>query len=205
MGSRVMHSIIAYRLAQHFELEDRASFVMGGIAPDAVNDKELTHYYYGDVQDFTRGIDPERFLRSQTNPKLSPFILGYYTHLVADDLWLKGFYLSWLKNRMNADSSLYERYHGDFKMLNGQLLHYYGLKNELLQIVDEPFKYLDVTNVSRHMVEGFIPSLKEDMSYNEREIQAPLTVFTLQQIIGYIETSIEMGIQKMELLFEGRT
>lgn len=41
MGSRVMHSIINNEIASRMKIEDRAAFLLGGIAPDAVSPKGI--------------------------------------------------------------------------------------------------------------------------------------------------------------------
>lgn len=63
-------------------------------------------------------------LSTQNFNKDSNFIQGYYTHLITDASWLKGFYLPRLKNRMEADENIFNRYHNDFLLLNIKLLDY---------------------------------------------------------------------------------
>ena len=36
MGSRIMHLIIGHKIAESLSIEDKASFLLGSIAPDAV-------------------------------------------------------------------------------------------------------------------------------------------------------------------------
>jgi hypothetical protein len=86
-----MHLIIANSVAEQLSISDKASFLLGGIAPDAVLPKDLSHFYAGDHSDYSRYIDAEGFLTKYANYKQAPYILGYYSHLIADDLWLKGY------------------------------------------------------------------------------------------------------------------
>ncbi len=39
-----------------------------------------------------------------------------------------------------------------------------------------------------------IPYLLKDLEYEQKDLEEPLKVFTFQQIVGYIETSIDKGI-----------
>lgn len=57
MGSRIMHLIIANRIAERLSIEDKAAFLLGGVAPDAVSTKEASHFFRGDHQDYSRFID----------------------------------------------------------------------------------------------------------------------------------------------------
>ncbi|MCM3783517.1 zinc dependent phospholipase C family protein [Neobacillus mesonae] len=204
MGSRIMHLIIANRIAEKLQIEDKTLFLLGGVAPDAVAPKELSHFFRGEVKDYTRYIDYNEFLhkyRSQEESRL--YILGYYTHLIADDIWLQGFNLSWLKNRMDADPNLYKEYHNDFRLLNGKLLEHYGSKDELSKELYDLPRVMDLDEVTSKDVEHFIPHVLGDMNYDIEMLDAKLNVFTFEQMIGYIETSIDkslVNIQKNRLI-----
>lgn len=52
-------------------------------------------------------------------------------------------------------------------------------------------------------MEIFIPYVIGDMEYNSELVQKEkLNVFTFEQIIGYIETSVDLGLQKLTELWE---
>jgi hypothetical protein len=57
MGSRIMQLVIANRIAECLSIEDRTPFLLGGIAPDSVSPKDLSHFFKGEVQDYSRSID----------------------------------------------------------------------------------------------------------------------------------------------------
>ncbi|MBB4826362.1 hypothetical protein HNO89_003621 [Sporosarcina luteola] len=195
MGSRMMHLLIANRLAEQLEIKDKTPLLLGGIAPDAVFPKEASHFFIGETENYTRAIDFDSFLEKYASSGVSTYILGYYSHLIADDVWLKGFYLSWLKNRMNRDEKLYKRYHNDFRLLNGLLLEHYGNRDELLELLQNTTSTQDLDEVKRTDMIKFIPYALSDMAYDQTTIyQDKLQVFTLDQIIGYIETSAEIAL-----------
>lgn len=199
MGSRIMHLIISQKIAERIEIKDKASFLAGGIAPDAALEKERSHFYAGQQENYTRRIDYTGFLEKYNTHKEQSYILGYYAHLIADDLWLQGFYLPWLKNRMENDQNLGRLYHQDFMLLNGQLLAYYGFNESIL-----PSKptIVNLEEVTEQQVMQFLPYVQGDMVYDEDMLKQNLQVFTLQQIIGYIETSVEKGQQLMKELIQ---
>jgi hypothetical protein len=195
-----MHFIIANQIAEKLNISDKASFIIGGISPDAVIPKELSHYFTGDVSDYTRSIDYDGFLQKYSSIKHSSYILGYYTHLIADDIWLKGFYLPWLKNRMESDATIFNRYHRDFQLLNGKLLNYYDLQMGILKDWEKNSSIYDLEEITKSDIKQFIPHLYGDMDYNNEDLEERLTVFTLEQMIGYVETSIEKGVMKIKPL-----
>lgn len=194
MGSRIMHLIIANKIAEHLSIEERTTFLLGGIAPDAVTPKDLSHFFEGEVQDFSRSIDYKGFLDKYRSQATSHYILGYFTHLIADDIWLKGFFLPWLRNRMETNQEILQLYHNDFRLLNGKLLEYYGLKDELIKTLCYSPTIPDLDEVKSTEVEAFIPYALGDMDYDKGVINERLNVFTFEQIIGYIETSVDLGL-----------
>lgn len=194
MGSRIMHLVIANRIAERLTIEDKTTFLLGGIAPDAVSPKEFSHFFKGQVQDYSRMIDYKGFLDKYSSQEENHYVLGYFTHLIADDIWLKGFYLPWLKNRMEANKEIFNSYHNDFRLLNGKLLDYYGFANELRKTLRYFPTILDLEEVKAKDVEKLVPYVLEDMEYNKEVINEKLNVFTFDQIIGYIETSVDQGL-----------
>ena len=149
LGSRIMHLIIADRIAERLSIKDRTAFLLGGIAPDAINSKDQSHFFRGDQSDYSRHIDYQEFLNKYSSIKDSPYILGYYTHLIADDLWLQGFYVPWLKNRIESDDTIAKAYHNDFSLLNGKLLKYYGYNDEFGELLNMTSEVINLEEVPR--------------------------------------------------------
>lgn len=194
MGSRIMHLVIANRIANKLSIEDKTAFLLGGIAADAFSEKDISHFYKGEVKDYSRYIDYKSFIKKYYDNKNSHFIQGYYTHLIADDIWLKGFYLPWLRNRIEADPRIMNRYHNDFRLLNGKLLDYYRFTHELREALDNSSVISEIEEVKTSDLKGFVYDVKSDMTYSDEELEQSLTVFTLEQIIGYIETCIDKSL-----------
>ncbi|PFA13239.1 hydrolase [Bacillus cereus] len=196
MGSRIMHLLIADGIAEKLSIQDRTSFLLGGVAPDAVYskiEKEKSHFYAGTTKNYTRKIDYDTFLRKYGSFIDSPFILGYYTHLIADDNWLNGFFLPWLQNRIEHDKTILSLYHNDFKLLNAKLLHHYDKEQQFLSILNQKANIPKIEEVTEENVLTFKKFIFDDMLYPEQDLHADLQVFTFNQIVGYIETAIEKG------------
>lgn len=196
MGSRIMHVIIANGIAEKLSIQDKTSFLLGGVAPDAVHsaeEKGTSHFYAGTTKNYTRRIDYDSFFHKYEAHIDSPFILGYYTHLIADDNWLSGFFLPWLKNRIENDETIAPLYYNDFKLLNAKLLHHYDQEQQLFSLLNQEAHIVDIEEVSKENVLAFRKYLFEDMLYPEQHLHEDLQVFTFNQIVGYIETAIEKG------------
>ncbi|MFF2888349.1 zinc dependent phospholipase C family protein [Paenibacillus sp. NPDC057967] len=200
MGSRLMHAIIANRMADALQIQDKPSFLLGSLAPDAVSPKDASHFFTGDIRDYSRSIDYKGFLYKYQSMENDPYLWGYFTHLIADHIWLKGFYLPWLRNRMENNPEVLQLYHNDFRLLNGKLLDYYGCHEELREILSHRPPIADLQEVSSQEVEAFIPLVMEDMGYEPSVLDEKLQVFTLDQIVGYMETSVELGIRHLRTM-----
>ncbi|EJR04372.1 hydrolase [Bacillus mycoides] len=196
MGSRIMHIIIANGIAEKLSIQDKTSFLLGGVAPDAVHSKEekgTSHFYAGTTKNYTRRIDYDSFIHKYEDHMDSSYILGYYTHLIADDNWLSGFFLPWLKNRIENDETIVPMYYNDFKLLNAQLLHHYDKEQQLFALLNQEANIVNIEEISRENVLAFRQYIFEDMLYPEQHLYEDLQVFTFDQIVGYIETAIEKG------------
>ncbi|EJR61531.1 hypothetical protein IIO_02984 [Bacillus cereus VD115] len=203
MGSRIMHAIIANGIAEKLCIQDKTSFLLGAVAPDAVHSKKekgTSHFYAGTTKNYTRRIDYASFIHKYDAHIDSPFILGYYTHLIADDNWLQGFFLPWLKNRIENDETIAPMYYNDFKLLNAKLLHHYDKEQRLFSLLNQEAHIVDIVEVSKGNVLAFRTYLFEDMLYPEQHLHEELQVFTFNQIVGYIETAIEKGAFYIEQL-----
>lgn len=201
MRSRIMHLIIANGIAEKLSIQDQTSFLLWGVAPDAVHskkEKEVSHFYVGTTKNYTRRIDYDAFLHKYESFMDSPFILGYYTHLIADDNWLNGFFLPWLKNRIEHDQAILPLYHNDFKLLNAKLLHHYDKEQQFLSILNQKANIPKIEEVTEENVLDFKKFIFDDMLYLEQALHTNLQVFTFNQIIGYIETAIEKGVFFLE-------
>ncbi|GIP37210.1 hypothetical protein J31TS4_04900 [Paenibacillus sp. J31TS4] len=193
MGSRMMHLLIADQVGRRLAVRNRPLFLLGGIAPDAVP-KERSHYFEGDADAGTRTIVYSRFADRCRQSPGDEYLLGYLSHLVADEVWLRTFYLPWLRGAMKEDSSLYPRYHADFRALNSLLLdryQAYSLQEELTaadggtELDETPL--LDVYVCRTEALGDFAPSASPRPNR--------LQVFTIEQIERYLEESVELAVR----------
>jgi hypothetical protein len=99
---------------------------------------------------------------------------------------------------MEADSGVHSLYYNDFRLLNGKLLEHYGCTDELRKALSDSPEVMDLQEVTSRDVVEFVPRILGDMDYEEQVIDEPLNVFRLIQIEGYIETSVDKGIQNLQ-------
>ncbi|MFO9689293.1 hypothetical protein ABMD20_02765 [Weissella confusa] len=131
MGSRLMHAAIAKLLMTKFDQLDMG-FLIGNEAPDVdkINQmsKDETHYLVPSDRG-TRRVDLQAFVQEHPNTLNDSFLLGYYTHLVADEVWLTDVFMKVIPPQDNPErSDKLARYYEDFQKLNPYLIHKYGLQ-----------------------------------------------------------------------------
>ena len=95
---------------------------------------------------------------------------------------------------MEANKELYHLYHNDFRLLNGKLLEYYGFTDELRKMLGYIPSIFDLEEVKSKDVEQLIPYVLGDMEFDKEVINEKPNVFTFDQIVGYIETSVDAGL-----------
>lgn len=176
MGSHLMHLVIANEVLPHLPSVDRTQFLFGNLAPDATTNKAGSHYYAGRHDDLTRRLDLEQYWSDSEGEPLS-YRLGYYCHLVADEIWLQGFYKGWLKQLITADPSKQAAYYADFDTYNATLAERLGHFSfqSLRHDVDEAMNAL-IQKIERDT------KMKSDGRY---------TMFLPHQFDGYVDTCVE--------------
>jgi Zinc dependent phospholipase C len=200
MGSRMMHLVIAHEVSKQIKIKDKSAYYLGSIIPDAAEQKDDAHFFAGDVSDGTRNIDFEDFITKYLNPyslEERDFLLGYLVHLIADDIWLKWVYLRWLKERIDKDSTCIEKYHEDFKVLNGLLLDENSeLIKESLNTAKLKGDYIKELNVEDF--ENFSSEAIDDFNFESTEKE--LNIFTIDQIQEYINLSVNRSNEILKAL-----
>ncbi|WP_162785221.1 zinc dependent phospholipase C family protein [Bacillus sp. P14.5] len=167
----------------------KTAFLLGNLAPDASTAKQSTHYYAGRHEDLTRRLDIEQYWTDSAEADHS-YRLGYYCHLVADEIWLQGFYKGWLKQVITKNPAKQAMYYADFDAYNARLAQRLDL--------------FDFESLRDHATD----ELRELVAKVEREAQATVegtyTIFFPHQLDGYVDTCIlrcrDMVRQKHEVI-----
>ncbi|MEW4369632.1 hypothetical protein [Paenibacillus kandeliae] len=152
MGSRMMHYCIAALIESRLGWHDR-QFMLGNLAPDvveyAVNDRSKRRSHFIRLDSTGEGFfDLERFAATYLREQRSLFHIGYYFHLLTDDLWIKKIYAPYISKLPPEDrQEAKEKYERDLCRLDSQLPAYYGivytpLNDEVLAMPEADLKLL---------------------------------------------------------------
>ncbi|WP_054026398.1 hypothetical protein [Bacillus sp. FJAT-28004] len=194
MGSRFMHLLVADRVGMELNISDRGRILLGSIAPDSDESKEDTHFK-GARYAFSDGAPSEygRFIAKYHEHLSDPFYIGYLTHLVADEQWANFMHYSGLKKRLRSEPDFYINLHKDFYLCNAKLADKYtteGLYLALEASDDVPeLDELNYESVSKVKDEAL-----NDFMYPAENIDTPLQIVTLEEIVAYIERAARRSI-----------
>jgi hypothetical protein len=184
-----MHLLISDFVCKELAIKQQGEMLLGAIAPDARQEKSDTHFV-GDRFKYGNGKRWEygRFIVKYREHITEPFLLGYLTHLVADEVWAMKSYFSGFEERLQNDPTLYERYHQDFRLCNAKLNENYasdGLYEALKSAVYIPgMAELDEENVLQLKKHAL-----DDFNYPMEHVEQELSVFSFEEILAYIERS----------------
>jgi hypothetical protein len=189
MGSRIMHYCISAVLQQKLQIADN-QFLLGGLAPDV-------HKYTGDPKEISHFlIQPEKGVRLVSPPlfynkylallRSSPFHLGYYFHLISDEIWLKDVYFKKIKYLPpGIKEEALTQYYRDFGRLNGMLIDYYSMKLSGLDV--EPVR---IGEIDYTYLPSLIKDLEEDFQTADSLKGETLEILEWDEILQAMEHSI---------------
>lgn len=201
MPSRMIHYCIGNEIAKAISLNS-SLFTIGNLSPDAHDGS-----YYGVVSShyktaYKPGIDKYpvvdlgTFKIKYLTKTYDDFILGYYCHLITDDLWSKSVYFECLQcDEVERNIRVEECYH-DYYTLNKILIEKFNLNKVILHVpkqihIDE----ITLVNLQR-IVEEFYNDFKIN---NDNEVLLILTIHFIQH---FIKNTVEECIKEILCLIE---
>ncbi len=135
MGSRMIHLCVAKAILKRIPLKEEL-FILGNLAPDAYNPQNVgyahTHFRIPEETMEKECIDLGSFLDKYQSHLNDHFVLGYYCHLISDNIWLKNAYEKYGGLSLEDREEAVRRVYRDYSILNGMLIKTYEL--ETLQI-----------------------------------------------------------------------
>lgn len=194
MGSRIMHLVIAKGIAQAFQI-DPLPFAYGNLLVDAHHktkgSKAKTHFVIPHVPlENNRYLDHALFFEKYKGYMADDVVLGYYAHLVSDDIWLDRVYVPTM---LDVDRKRIQHkqahYYDDFAKLNIRLIEKHHLQHHL-KAYQHPIK-----EVVKSREKQLLTGLAHDFS---RSINGELMVLDEGLIDDYIRQATHVMIEMIE-------
>lgn len=204
MASAVMHLAIAKRINEKLKLNEKELF-LGTIAPDTSAivgmDKTITHFKTPKDE---RLPDIDYFYSKYKNYLNNPYDIGYYIHLLTDELWLKEFLPNFvLSNDTIRDKngeiikldekSVSEIMYNDYSNLNRQIIDYYNLD---LSLFYDKFVYPN-PNI-KEVPSEYFDILLEKMRFISEKTYEYQYIFNIEKIVIFINYTSEYILERLK-------
>lgn len=162
-----MHLAVAYELERKLSISDKNRVEIGQILPDAVLsvDKKALNSHFIELFDGgkRKHFDFYGFFgRFKDEVMSDELYLGYYFHLIEDNLFR--YYLYYIKGLLSrrGDTELTARLYMDYHILNRKLVEKYGFENK--PAVPENFAEEKINSIYPFEIEEFLQDMQEDFS-----------------------------------------
>ena len=198
MAQRTVHYVLGLSLAARCDLDDASRFLFGSLLPDAVSDKNernRSHFIYR--SDEGRYYDFDRFRREFLD-KLSadPLYLGYYLHLVEDNLYREYCHKDHLLYFISDEEVC--ALHRDYHLLNPYLTQRYGLSDNLC--CSPEFHAEALSRIARFDPNGLIAELKNDL---QEKPDGSFTYLSPSFIEGYLSMALPVCEKELRAVLRG--
>ena len=204
MGSRLMHFALGKTLAERLDIADRDGFIVGSILPDALPPKEKhdrnTHFISVFDDGAYKWFDSRTFFERYRKEVMEDTIyLGYYFHLISDNIFRQTFYIDMGLLHRRGEKSLFREFYNDYNLLNPMITERYGLKKD----IKIPARLRD-TRLYKDFL--FEPEQLADDIYADMDmhISGELMHFSMDIVSGFVEKSADLCIRELEALKDGR-
>ncbi|WP_105616123.1 hypothetical protein [Vallitalea okinawensis] len=197
VASRIIHLVISKKVSQNFDF-DALKFSVGNLLPDCHERnneaKYMSHFRIRNSQfNSKRLLDYKEFANKYSNYIKDEVYLGYFSHLISDEIWLKGIYSKYM---LDENYCIKEEnrgtYYKDYGRLNSYLIHKFQLKNDIKQIDPVTINEIDHSKISDLLI-----GLDSDFDKNE-STTCELKLFSESDILNYIEEAADCVTDKIK-------
>jgi|LGVF01.2.fsa_nt_gb hypothetical protein len=195
MASRIMHLVISNEISKRFDI-DRARFAFGNILPDAHDNttemKKASHFKIKGARYYSEKIlDSDLFVEKYNKFIKDDIYLGYLSHLISDDLWMRTIYRTYmLDSKYNVMEDKLDLYYSDFAKLNTLLINEFGIGKN---IVAECVEIDEICKVSSSKLLKWV-----NFDFENRMDNLKLDIFKIEDIRSFIECAVEEVVTRIK-------
>jgi len=201
MASRIMHLAVSEKVAKHFEL-DLGRFNYGNLLPDAHEStreaKAVSHfrirreaYENSKALDY-QYFDFDRFLSKYKSKIHDDLYLGYYCHLITDEIWIQDVYIKYMRDehrKKRIDQE--ENYYHDFAKLNQIIIEKYDLK------MNVEMGSFQTDEIDEEKISDIMKGLEQDFKVDYDDLT--LLLFDEGDIMNFVDETSSRIIMEIEM------
>ena len=191
MPSRMIHYLIAEKVAEQVEIKNKNRFKIGSLCPDMSlhtdSSKHQTHYFeiHGDLKggNWLRYVDEYR-----EQVKQDDLYLGILCHLITDMIWFHEIMETRIRSRVKSKEERQDRYrqgYVDFHKLNYLLKEEFDLRYDLMED-----RNIDFEGIHPELYDEVFDGLFKDFFLEPKAEKNELTIYTYDITIECIELCI---------------
>ena len=204
MASRVIHLAVAHELVRRLGIDDTERFYFGHVLPDMIlgeyeyrlKTKKATHFYTllpngRKTYDFLRFYDEYRDKLSDT------LYLGYYVHLIEDNIFRQYLYYKVGLLYRRGQKELLDELYADYHLLNPLFRERYDITPPA---VPEGIESEPVFKRFEFMMSDWLDDMKSDLTEHP---DGELLHFTKELIFEFIDECADVITKEVKALGRG--
>lgn len=209
MASRIMHLCLAEELEKVIKIRNRNNFRIGHILPDAVmtaDKKQVNTHFIRNFEEkgrYYKIFDHYGFYdRFKAFLPDDEIFLGYYFHLIEDNIFRRVLYTDLKMMNRRGDSKFLKELYSDYGLLNGVLIEKYSLKNDL----ELPNMFTDckINDIYNFELIDFLRDMDKDFCDDACLKGETPKIFTESITEQYFKQCVDVFLAEYECLLKGK-
>ncbi|MBR2407904.1 MAG: zinc dependent phospholipase C family protein [Lachnospiraceae bacterium] len=205
MPSRMIHYLVAERVAKEIPIRDRNRFKIGSLCPDmSTREDESKHKtHYSDIVGAVKGMNWGRFVNTYGEKmKTDELYLGVLCHLITDGIWFHNVVEPQVRAKVASKEErqkMYQRGYSDYHRLNYILKEEFDLRYELREDRD-----IELDGLHSEFYDDVIGALYGDFYEEPPATKEELTVFPYGLTVDCIECCVAECVDAIRAFYGGK-
>ena len=204
MGSLMMHYCILNELNKKLEL-NKNRFLMGMLSTDICHlikePKNKSHFMIVDESKL-RQVNYYDFYKKYRSQFDDSFFLGYFCHLISDDIWHYERVPMAINKLTPAEKSIAKvKLVQDLRKLNPIIVNEFELENTVHLIEEleifEVIKKVKVDEVNIELLPDMLTQLNQHFEANKEKQDEPLELLCIDEVNNYINKAVEVCYDRL--------
>lgn len=204
MGSLMMHYCILNELGKKLKINENR-FIMGMLSTDICHlekePKNKSHFMTVD-ENRIRHIDYYDFYKKYKNQFDDSFFLGYFCHLISDDVWHNERVPMKINKLSPEEKSIAKvKFLKDLKRSNSMIVNHFKIENKIPFIEDleviEAINTVKIDEINIKLLPDMLTQLNQHFEFAAQIQNEPLELFCFDEINEYINKAISISYDKL--------
>ena len=204
MPSRMIHYLVADRVAKEVPIRDLNRFKIGSLCPDMSmrQDGSKSRTHYADVAGKVKGMNWLRFVDIYRDKmEEDDLYLGVLCHLITDGIWFHEIMELQIRSKAKSKEerqNMYNLGYSDFHRLNFILREAFGLRYELRED-----RNIELNGLHPELYEDIIGALYGDFYEEPPATKEELAVYPYDMAVACISLCVEECVTAISAFFAG--